>query len=321
MNLTKILISMPAEAGGKERTMRTKNIEAVIAKKVKDWLDSIEDQELRNFLEPDVIVTGGCVASMFLGEKVNDYDVYFRTPESARKTAEYYVAVFNESRPRDGLDGLALREIFVEEGKEGRVKIVVKSSGVAAEDSDLEALGEAQGLEPGEYLEKAVDSEVEEKDGDGKRYRPVFVSPNAVTLSNKIQLVFRFWGEPDVIHENYDFVHCTNYWTKKTGLVLRQPALESLLTKDLRYVGSLYPVCSVMRVRKFVRRGWTITAGQLLKMCFQISQLDLSDMVVLEDQLIGVDVAYFMEVVDKLREKNPEKVDGSYLAEILDRMF
>lgn len=36
MNLTKILISMPAEAGGKERTMRTKNIEAVIAKKVKD---------------------------------------------------------------------------------------------------------------------------------------------------------------------------------------------------------------------------------------------------------------------------------------------
>src|SRR3546814_1666855 len=67
-------------------------------------------------------------------------------------------------------------------------------------------------------------------------YRPVFMSTNAITLSDKIQIVLRFYGEADAIHENYDFVHCTNYWTSKdANLTLRQPALESLLCKELRY--------------------------------------------------------------------------------------
>src|SRR3546814_13834921 len=80
------------------------------------------------------------------------------------------------------------------------------------------------------------------------------MSTNAITLSDKIQIVLRFYGEADAIHENYDFVHCTNYWTSKdANLTLRQPALESLLCKELRYVGSNYPVCSVIRLSKFIR--------------------------------------------------------------------
>ena len=33
----------------------------------------------------------------------------------------------------------------------------------------------------------------------------------------------------------------------------------------------------MIRTRKFLKRGWHINAGQYLKMCFQISELDLSD--------------------------------------------
>ena len=53
----------------------------------------------------------------------------------------------------------------------------------------------------------------------------------------------------------------------------------------------------------------------------QISELDLTDPKVLEDQLTGVDSAYFMELMTKLREKDPEKVNAAYLVEIIDRMF
>ena len=53
----------------------------------------------------------------------------------------------------------------------------------------------------------------------------------------------------------------------------------------------------------------------------QISELDLSGPKVLEDQLTGVDSAYFMELMTKLREKDPEKVNAAYLVEIIDRMF
>lgn len=137
-----------------------------------------------------------------------------------------------------------------------------------------------------------------------------------------MQIVLRFYGDPDTIHENYDFVHCTNYWTSSdNNLVLRQPALEALLSRELRYVGSKYPVCSVIRLRKFIQRGWSVNAGQILKMLMQISDLDLHNPEVLEDQLTGVDSAYFVQLMTKLREKDPEKVNTAYLVEIIDRMF
>ncbi len=60
---------------------------------------------------------------------------------------------------------------------------------------------------------------------------------------------------------------------------------------------------------------------EIVKMCMQISALDLTDISVLQDQLTGVDVAYFIEVINKLKEKDPVKVNYAYLVEILDRMF
>jgi len=164
---------------------------------------------------------------------------------------------------------------------------------------------------------------VTEIEDDGRpKYRPVFFSTNAITLSNSIQLVLRFHGEPDKIHENYDFVHCTNYWTSwDNKVVLRKDALEALLTKELRYTGSKYPLCSIFRTRKFIKREWSINVGQYLKMVMQLQELDLTDLSVLEDQLTGVDVAYFMEVIDELRKRDPKKVDATYLIQIIDRMF
>ncbi len=150
----------------------------------------------------------------------------------------------------------------------------------------------------------------------------MFLSSNAITLSGNVQIIIRFYGEPDAIHENYDFVHCTNYWCSwDNKLELRRDALEALLTKELRYVGSKYPLCSIIRTRKFINRGWRITAGQYLKMAMQLNQLDLCDIAVLEDQLIGVDVAYFIEVISKLKEHDSTRVDNAYLMQIIDRMF
>ena len=119
-----------------------------------------------------------------------------------------------------------------------------------------------------------------------------------------------------------DFVHCTNYWTSwNNELVLNPAALESILSKELRYVGSKYPICSLVRLRKFIARGWRINAGQILKMAMQVSELDLTDIDVLEDQLTGVDTSYFVQLIKGLRDKDPDKVDHAYLVEIIDRMF
>jgi len=113
-----------------------------------------------------------------------------------------------------------------------------------------------------------------------------------------------------------------NYWTSWDGeLKLRPESLESLLSKELRYVGSKYPLCSIIRTRKFIQRQWTINAGQYLKMAMQLGDLDLNDVTVLEEQLTGVDAAYFNEIIRAIRDKDESRVDRAYLMELIDRIF
>lgn len=304
--------------------MKTKTINIVLCRKFDAWLASIEDEAVRKMAEKNTIITGGCIASMLLGEKVNDFDIYFRDKATATAVADYYVAKFKANPPPRFASGKPI-DIYVDAATE-RVKIVVKSAGIASEDEQgnyqyFEALPDGA-TEPEDYVEGAMAVVAAEAEEGKPAFRPIFMSSNAITLSDRVQLIVRFYGEPDEIHENYDFTHCTSYWDSKARRVtLRPAALETLLTKELRYIGSKYPLCSVIRTRKFIQRGFTINAGQYLKMLMQLNALDLTNVDVLEDQLIGVDAAYFMEVVAKLREKDPEKVNAAYLVEIIDRMF
>ena len=320
--------------------MKARTIKKVLREKVDEWISTIDNERVRKLVEKNVIVTGGCIASMLLREKVNDYDIYFRTGDAALEVAKYYVERFTIEKK----SGIPCK-IWVEKVSD-RVKIMIKSAGVASEEGTDkpyqyfegrpegeagEFIGEVMGnqertiTDPGDIEDTYEETEkkaLETVDEGKPKYRPVFMSTNAITLSNKVQIVLRFFGEPDEIHTYYDFVHCTNYWTSwDSELVLRKEALEALLTKELLYVGSKYPICSIFRLRKFLKRDFTINAGQILKMCMQISELNLNDIPTLQDQLTGVDCAYFIEVIGKLKEKDPEKVNRAYLIEIIDRMF
>lgn len=313
--------------------MKAKTIKSVIRKKVSSWLATVPNEDgLRDLLSKNIIVTGGCITSMLQDQRVNDFDIYFRTHEAALAAANHYVAMFKLNPPTTFAGRDKEVEIKVDPTSEKeQVKIIIQSAGIAsASGADSYQYFETQEDEVGEmYVESVMDEvpEAAKPEGDGKGdYRPVFLSANAITLSNGVQLVTRFLGEPDVIHKFYDFIHCTCYWSSWDGkLVLPADALEAILTKELRYVGSLYPLCSIIRIRKFVARGWTINAGQILKMCWQLHKLNLSDLKVLDDQLTGVDAHYFRQVIARLQEQQegePEKpIDSTYLMEIIDRMF
>lgn len=315
--------------------LKAKTIKSIMRRKLDAWLETIADEALRDACRREAVVTGGSIASMLLGQPVNDFDVYFRTKATVKMVADYYVKDFLARKATQG--GVSV-SCYVEELKDtsgkDRVRIVIKSAGVAsATQTDDYAYFEARpDHEAGQYIGEAFDplSDVkdvadgvkEELSADQPPYSAAFLSSNAISLNGKVQLVLRFYGEPDEIHESYDFVHCMNYYESGTGaLTLRPEALEALLSKTLVYKGSQYPLCSVIRSRKFIERGWRINAGQYLKMAMQISKLDMTDHVVLEEQLTGVDVAYFAEVIRKIKDKNPERVDSAYLTEIIDRMF
>lgn len=304
-----------------------KTINRRIKKKMTEVMESLPE-ELQADFKKDVIVTGGCIASMLLGEDVNDYDVYFRRYETAVKFSNHYLKQFLDNRKAE--QGGVQYDMEVQEVTDSlnrqRVRIVVKSAGIAGEqqtqDYEYFEVNPDDDDTAGEYAQEAFGNVSEEAQEEKPKYHPVFLSSNAITLKGDVQIVIRFQGDHEQIHENFDFLHCMNWWTFKDGVQFYEGALECLLSRTLIYQGSLYPVCSVFRVKKFVQRGWKINAGQMLKMCLQISNLDLTNPLILEEQLTGVDAAYFNEILKKAEQReNPLVIETAYLTEIIDRMF
>ena len=358
--------------------MKIKTMNAVIAKKMNDWLSSIKDESLRSTLKNKIIVTGGSITSMLLNEEVNDYDIYLTDKEVVKELSQYYCNEWNEIH-KDELNKLNRPKVAwvldgedVELWKDGRknlssfaydypdipfisdeaqwhelshkpsnmiintdkdrIKIIINSDGIG-ESPEIEIsqdeIADNVEYDVNEFIDELNEDRVETPNTNKEKYRPVFLSSNAITLSDKIQIIIRFYGEPEVIHSNYDFIHTTNYWTFKTGVVVNERALLAIMNKELFYSGSKYPIASIIRTRKFIKRGWQISAGQYLKMAFQISALDLNDISVLEDQLVGVDSIYFLQFIKSVHEdiqsgklnKDDVRIDSTYVVSVVDKIF
>lgn len=274
--------------------MTTKSINSIIRKKINHWLLSIKDEKLRERISNDIIVTGGAIVSLLQDEEVNDYDVYFTSKEVAQEAAEYYLGLTGENSDTAsvGFPDSWKKQSNHEIDEENRVYLHIPNGTLK--------------IDPSTYEEDST-------------YNPLFLSNNAITLQGKIQLIFRFIGDADEIHTNYDFVHCTNYW-KDGKLNLKEEALTSILTKELKYVGSKYPVSSAIRVRKYVERGYSINAGEFFKILWQIHELDLKDVNVLREQLTGVDIFYFEYMLSQLNSIEGE-ITTEYVFKAIDEAF
>jgi hypothetical protein len=294
--------------------MQLKTIKSVLEHKMNDWLSTITDQSLREEVKGNLLVSGGSIASMMLNEPVNDFDVYIKSMDVLNRLVSYYTTPFN----LEVLDGRKTASMIANEFED--VSANNKCQRIVALRTvkyDQIKINVNEG-----FKVSAIENTT---DGVTKKYAPVFFSPNAISLTDDLQIVCRFHGDNEQIHKTFDFIHATNYFTFKDGLVTNKEALESLLTKQLKYQGSLYPLTSIIRSKKFINRGWKIGAGEYLKIMFQISELNLKDPDVIEEQLIGVDIAYFSMLIKILRdkiEKTPSfALSKEYLNEIIDRVF
>ena len=346
--------------------MKAKTIQTTIASKMADWLLTLPE-ELRDQVEKDIVVTGGSIASMFLQENVNDYDMYFRSIKTVLLVSRHYCKKWNTDYDshltpelRITFDGLMPLEDYDDElcfenhsftyengqkerrndddrfiispyasdldeiinnhvDKVKRVEIFIRSEGICdSSDDELEVQNKIT-----EDIHKAVEDH--EKDEENTKYNIRYLSSNAITLSDKVQIVIRFYGEPSEIHDTYDFVHATNYWTHDDGLVTNTRALEAILSRELIYTGSKYPLASIFRTRKFILRNWSCHVGNYLKMAIQLNEFNLFDHEVLQEQLTGVDAAYLNGVISAVRTKikdNPGfQFNAMYLCEVCDRLM
>lgn len=301
-----------------------------LKEKTISWLNSITDEDVRKSAAKDIIITGGSIASMLLGEPVNDFDCYFRTKATTLKVARYYVDEFNKkhkvkvSKHVNPYTPEVREETMVnaQGEEEDRVVIYIKSAGVAGEAQSTYSYFESKTEDETKEFVKSTAKKLKKGNKKHKRYQVTFLSDNAITLTNKMQIIIRFYGEPDKIHSNYDFQHAMSYYDHhKEQLVIPADAMESMMSRHLIYRGSLYPIASIFRMKKFIERGWRITAGQQLKIMWQISELDLKNKQTLREQLVGVDMAYMHQLIEALKDIKEEKINASYVATVIDRIF
>lgn len=293
--------------------MNEKRILQRLNSETKKWVESIQDEELKGKVRSNVVIAGGAITSLLEGETPNDYDVYIKDFDVLVELANYYAELWNK-------DGRHKSKVTIQvdvpepEGDVETSKVIcfITSKGVAGEEEEITKAS------------AGTEANIEVEENEVADYRPVFFTDNAISLKGKIQLVLRFWGEPEKIISSFDYVHCTNYFDRgNQDLHISKDALMSILNKQLKYVGSQFPICSLFRMRKYMERGYTISAGEILKMAFQISNLDLTDINVLREQLIGVDTTYMIDLVDRLEQAQEDNVDidYTYVVDLIDEIF
>lgn len=344
--------------------MNEKNIAKALKAKLDDWMESIDDEKIVKIIKENAIITGGAIVNLLNDEMPNDYDVYFKTHEAVVEIAKYYAHRWKEGDRIEIVENTDLFDLCnnVENGlcydriinndfsnvpkefigkinnllhkKDKRVTMFIKSSGVIINEDESCIDDET---EPNYELSQIYETEPytsENKEEPTQpnpeitkpKYRPRYFSTNALSLSDKIQIIIRFYGSIEDIHKNYDYIHCTCSYDYETNKVnLPQKALISIINKELNYEGSKYPLCSIIRSRKFIARGWKLNAGQYVKMALQLNELNLKDLNVFKDQLTGVDSAYFNQAIDLIIKKQKEDpyftIDNNYLFEIINRIF
>lgn len=250
-----------------------------LASLMNEWVDSVPAtrQDVRQAINRCTIA-GGAIVSLLQDISPNDYDVYTKTKEDCELLANYYVGLFNWDN-------------HLEQDEYRKADVLVEDEQVKVR---LPAMDGA---------------EIKQ---DVSKFRPIFISPNAITLKGNVQLIFRFYGEPEKIVREFDFEHCTGYFHRvcwENRLVLTDDMLLSVLSKELKYRHGKYPVSSLIRLQKYIQRGYTIPTGELIKLALDISKLDLSDAKVFSDQLSGVDLQLSADVL-KAANNEFDKVQG-----------
>ncbi len=78
--------------------MKKRTIEKVLQTKFFDFVSSIKDENVKELVTKNSFISGGCIVSMLLKEKVHDYDIYFTNKETVLAVSKYYASLFKKAK-------------------------------------------------------------------------------------------------------------------------------------------------------------------------------------------------------------------------------
>jgi len=251
----------------------------------------------------ETFFAGGVITSHCKGEQVKDYDLFFTTVATLEQAVYYYLSPHNQAR-------------FFK---------------LAATPDKINPKLTRVSIQPREGAKLTTDQFIKDFNLTCKKTRstgqtvPAYLSHNALSLNNGVQLIFRFVGEPEDVFSTFDYEHCKTFWRPsplgisegKTYFLGR--SLESLAKNELIYTSqSRFVLSAISRLNKFIKRGWGVAPSSLLAIASSAAKVDWGNKEKLREELLGIygiDPEVLTQILDYSSKE--EKLDLDKVIEML----
>jgi hypothetical protein len=191
------------------------------------------------------IVAGGAVTSVFSSSRINDFDLFFPTPE----------------RLNDAL------------------------ASITRDDKSIEA-----------------DSAL-----------------SVIMGGHRVQLVKVLTRTPSEVISSFDFTICQAGFDLDDGFIFGADFFQHLAQRRLVFnIKAEYPICSLYRARKFIKRGFSLSGIEAIKLGLRIHSLKIDTYRDLRAQLMGIDTLFLKDLTDSLKGQDEKAYDLNEFLALLD---
>lgn len=119
------------------------------------------------------------------------------------------------------------------------------------------------------------------------------------------------FGDPKTIFSYYDFTVCMAAYQfredgKNEGFVFGDDFFKHIGQRRLVFhTGTMFPICSMLRVMKYIKKGFFITGMEILKIGLSIHSLKMETYADLRRQLQGIDTAFLSDLTTGMNDGEP----------------
>lgn len=208
---------------------KKKPIEVILRERLQTFADFLDIPSSKLY------IAGGAITSLMIGETPRDWDFWATDIEHAKLAIETLANKNSKYRQHIEID-------FVDNGNNvGYANISLTE--IYRAKCNLHNLASESG------------GAIYYSDGDLTISQYAFTA----TLNGlQHQLVLKQIDQPSIVTSGFDFEHCKAYYNIHDGLVMSNKTRDAIKDRRLVYSGNKNAFVSLLRMKKFVDRGWKI---------------------------------------------------------------
>ena len=212
------------------------------------------EEAIKGLRSCNAIIAGGAITALFTGQKIRDWDIYFRNEKDCAQAQTWF-----------GLNGT---------------------------------------------LANQTDTSMSYKLGKQEKPYQLIILPE-------------LFGDPKTIFGYYDFTVCMAAYQftedgKEEGFIFGDDFFKHIGQRRLVFhTGTMFPICSMLRVMKYIKKGFFITGMEILKIGLSIHSLKMDTYADLRRQLQGIDTAFLADLTAQMKPDEPLGVKKYVMEEFM----